>query len=111
MADCVFCGIVKKEIPSKIIYEDDLVIAFRDLEPQSPVHVLIVPKKHVANVMEADEGINGHIIKVASYLARKLGLSSTGFRLLTNTGKNGGQTVNHLHYHLMGGREMLWPPG
>ena len=111
MAECVFCGIVKKEIPSKIIYEDDLVLAFRDLEPQAPVHVLIVPKKHLTNITEADENIGGHMLKVAAYLAKKLGLEKSGFRLVNNNGKDGGQTVNHLHFHLLGGRSMTWPPG
>jgi len=115
MADCIFCKIASGEIPSGKVYEDDSVLAFRDLEPQAPTHVLIIPKKHIGSMMEftaADKELAGHIlIEVAPAVARSCGVDAGGFRLVTNTGADGGQTVGHLHFHLLGGRAMTWPPG
>lgn len=113
MADCIFCKIAAKEIPSALVYEDEQVVAFNDLNPQAPVHVLIVPKTHVKSILELkDAGLAAHIVtKVVPELAEKLGVAEDGFRLVVNTGDNGGQTVGHLHFHLLGGRFMQWPPG
>ena len=113
--DCIFCKIANKEIDSKLIYEDDSVVAFRDLNPQAPEHILIVPKKHIANITEFtadDKNLAAHIfVDVVREIANKIGVSEEGFRIVVNTGDNGGQTVNHLHVHLLGGRKMTWPPG
>lgn len=115
MADCIFCKIAAKEIPSKVAYEDEQVIAFYDLEPQAPVHVLIIPKKHVESVAKLtadDKQLAAHILtEVVPKLAADLGVAEKGFRLVANTGDEGGQTVKHLHFHLLGGRSMQWPPG
>ena len=114
MSDCIFCKIASGEIPSTMVYEDDTVAAFKDLEPQAPTHVLIIPKKHVANVAELGDGDKdcvAHIFcDVIPKLANELGLAK-GFRVVANTGEEGGQTVMHLHFHLLGGRSMQWPPG
>ena len=112
--DCLFCKIVAKEIPSTTVYEDDLVYAFRDIDPQAPVHILIIPKQHIGSVNEiTDENcaIVGHIFKVAAEIAKKEGIAEDGYRIVTNIGENGGQTVGHLHYHMLGGRSLQWPPG
>ena len=113
--NCVFCRIAKKEIPSTMVYEDDRVVAFKDLEPQAPVHVLIIPKKHIASLnelAEADSVLIAHVLaEVVPLLADKLGIKESGYRVVTNTGVDGGQTVQHLHFHLLGGRSMQWPPG
>ena len=113
MDDCIFCKIANKEIPTSLVYEDDLVAAFNDLSPQAPVHVLIVPKKHYQSVLEVPEGdkIEAHMFHVASKLAKELGIAEKGFRLVINTGKDGGQSVPHLHLHMTGGREHGWPAG
>lgn len=111
--DCLFCKIVKGEIPSKIVYEDDFVLAFEDIDPQAPVHILIIPKKHYDSLLtvSAGDGVISHIHTAAVRLALKLGIADTGFRLVNNCGTEGGQTVHHLHYHLLGKRQMQWPPG
>ena len=115
MADCIFCKIARGEIPSQIVYEDAQVVAFKDLSPKAPVHVLIVPKKHVQSVAHfqaEDKELAAHIfVDVVPKLAAELGISDGGFRIVLNTGEDGGQTVNHLHVHLLGGRKMTWPPG
>lgn len=115
MSDCIFCKIAAGEIPAQKVFEDDSVIAFKDLSPKAPVHVLIVPKKHVANVAEfqaEDKDLAAHIfVDVVPKLAADLGVADAGFRLVINTGDDGGQTVHHLHVHLLGGRKMTWPPG
>lgn len=113
MADCVFCKLSAGEIPSKKVYEDDKVLAFYDLDPQAPVHVLIIPKEHIASADELTEensGVVSHIFLVAARLAKELGLKN-GYRIVNNCGEDGGQTVKHLHFHLLGGRSMKWPPG
>lgn len=113
--DCIFCKIAQKEIPSNFVYEDDTVVAFKDLEPQAPLHVLIVPKKHIASLLAVqaeDQKLMGHITgEVIPQLAKELGVAADGFRIIANTGVDGGQTVQHLHFHLLGGRSMTWPPG
>lgn len=112
--DCIFCKIANKEIPATIVYEDDYVLAFKDLNPVAPQHVLIIPKKHIASLndlSQEDEVLMGKVILVASKLAKKLGIDDAGYRIVSNCGKNGGQTVGHIHYHLLGGRELQWPPG
>lgn len=115
MADCIFCKIAHGEIPSTKVYEDDTVLAFRDLDPQAPEHVLIIPKKHLSSVLDfgtEDRELAAHILTdVVPALARTLGIDASGFRLVTNTGADGGQTVGHLHFHLLGGRSLTWPPG
>ena len=111
--DCIFCKIANKEINSALIYEDESVVAFRDLNPQAPQHILIVPKKHVANITELDDKeLAAHIfVDVVPKIAKEVGVADSGFRIVVNTGEEGGQTVNHLHVHLLGGRKMTWPPG
>jgi len=113
MSDCIFCKIANKEINSNLVYEDETVAAFRDLNPQAPQHILIVPKKHVANITELDDKeLAAHIFtEVVPKIAKEVGVAESGFRLVINTGEEGGQTVNHLHVHLIGGRKMTWPPG
>ena len=114
MENCLFCKIGAGEIPSKKAFEDDRVLAFYDIDPQAPVHILIIPKKHLTSVMDIaaeDEGLLFHMFRVGQDIAKDLGLDEKGFRLVINTGKDGGQTVGHLHMHLLGGRELGWPPG
>lgn len=111
--DCIFCKIIAGTIPSKKLYEDDLAYAFSDIDPKAPVHVLVVPKKHIASLAEmdvADIALTGHLHAVAKKLAAEQNLSG-GYRTVINTGPDGGQTVDHLHVHLLGGRAMHWPPG
>ena len=110
---CIFCKIVAGDIPSKKVHEDDDVIAFRDLNPQAPVHVLVVPRKHIASLNEADPGdraVLGHLLLTVQKLAGQLGVSS-GYRVVNNCGASAGQSVFHIHFHLLGGRSMSWPPG
>jgi len=113
MSDCIFCKIVSGEIPSSKVYEDENILAFHDIDKKAPVHMLIVPKKHIASVSdtpESDMGIFAELIGAAKKLAALNGLEG-GFRLVVNDGADGGQTVAHLHVHLLGGRRMSWPPG
>lgn len=112
--DCLFCRIVSGEIPSDKVYEDDQVTAFKDIRPVAPVHVLVVPKKHItslAHVEEGDAGLLGHLLVTVSRIAASQGLDRRGYRLVVNTGEEGGQTVGHIHFHLLAGRQMGWPPG
>jgi len=108
---CIFCKIAKKEIPAKVIFEDDEFIAFNDVKPVSPVHVLVIPKKHHNNLLEIEstEAL-GKLMKKVQQVAKELNLND-GFRTIINTGDNGGQTVHHLHVHILGGRFHKWPPG
>lgn len=112
MADCVFCKIAAGEIPSNKVYEDEQVVAFYDLDPQAPVHVLVIPKEHIASaaaVTPGNSGVVAHIFEVIAKLAQELGLEN-GFRVINNCGEDGMQTVQHLHFHLLGKRKMGWPP-
>lgn len=114
MSDCLFCKIVEKKIPAKIVYEDDQAVAFDDIHPQAPVHTLVIPKKHVAAMQECaepDQALLGHLLLACSKVAKLKGLSESGYRVVINTGRDGGQTVFHLHLHVTGGRHMGWPPG
>lgn len=113
MADTIFGRILRGEIPARIEHEDDLCLAFHDVAPQAPVHVLVIPRKAIPSLAEAeadDERLLGHLMVVATELARRLGLSD-GYRLVVNCGRHGGQSVDHLHVHLLGGRPLSWPPG
>jgi histidine triad (HIT) family protein len=112
-ADCLFCRIIAGEIPATRVHEDELVVAIRDVNPQAPTHVLVLPVRHVASaadLTEADGPLLGRLLAVAADIARREGLDD-GWRLVSNVGPDGGQTVDHLHLHLLGGRRMTWPPG
>jgi len=114
VADNIFAKIVAKEIPADIVYEDDRALAFRDIGPKAPVHILVVPRKAIARISEAkaeDEPVLGHLLTVAAEIARKEGIDSTGYRLVINKGRDAGESVPHLHVHLLGGRALGWPPG
>lgn len=113
MEDCLFCKIANGTIPTEFLYEDDKVVAFRDIDPVAPVHVLIIPKQHFESLLTVPAGneIISHMHTVACKLAINLGIAQNGFRLVNNCGEEAGQSVKHLHYHLLGGRSMNWPPG
>lgn len=114
MNDCLFCKIIKGEIPSEKVYENDLVYAFKDISPQAPQHVIIIPKTHItsANDINAENSkYVGAVFEAAAIIAKQLGLSERGYRIVNNCGEEGGQTVMHLHFHLMGGRQFGWPAG
>ncbi len=114
MSDCLFCKIINGEIPSSKVYEDDKVYAFNDIDPQAPVHFLIVPKEHIKSALEltdSNKDIVGHAFQVASKLAHELGFAENGFRIVNNCGSDGGQTVGHIHFHVLAGRNIGWPPG
>lgn len=114
MSDCLFCKIVKREIPASIIYEDDRVLAFNDINPQGPTHVLVVPKQHITSLNELtadDDAIVGEVVRRAAAIAKERGISAGGFRAVFNTNRDAGQTVFHIHLHLIGGRALRWPPG
>ena len=114
MKDCLFCRIINKEIDSDIFFEDESLIVIRDISPVSPVHLLVIPKKHVASIMEIDrleDGDMERIMLTIKKIAGDLKLDEKGFRVVTNTGPDGGQSVDHLHFHLMGQRKFSWPPG
>ena len=111
--DCLFCKIIAGEIPSDKVYEDDAVLAFKDIDPQAPFHAVIVPKAHIASASEisaANSAVIAKIFEAAAVIAKQQGLGN-GFRIVTNCGKDGGQTVGHLHFHMLGGRLLAWPPG
>ena len=111
-SDCLFCRIVRHEIPATIVREDDRTLAFRDIDPKAPTHVLVIPKTHVASLNEAtDAAMLGELLLVARDIARAEGIESSGYRTVINTGAGAGQTVHHVHVHLLGGRNMKWPPG
>ncbi len=112
--ETVFAKIIRKEIPAKIVYEDDLAIAFHDINPQAPIHVLVIPKKPIVSLEDAsdeDDALLGHLHRVVRTVARQLSCAESGYRLVVNCGKDGGQDVMHLHFHLLSGRRMKWPPG
>ncbi len=112
--DCLFCRIASKKVPAKIIYEDEACVAFEDIAPQAPVHFLVIPKKHIATTLElkdGDEALVGHLCRVAGRLAEEKNIAGRGFRLVMNTNAEAGQSVYHIHLHVLGGRHMHWPPG
>lgn len=114
MDDCIFCKIIKGEIPSKKIYEDDKVLAFYDISPEAPVHFLVIPKQHIESVNSLNSenvDIVSHIFLTINKIANELGISEGGYRIVNNTGEDAGQTVHHMHFHVLGGRSLQWPPG
>ena len=114
MSSCLFCKIVNREIPATIVYEDDRVLAFNDINPQAPSHVLVIPKRHVTSLNDLgpdDDAVIGEVVRRAAAIASDRGVATGGFRTVFNTGRDGGQTVFHIHLHLLGGRPMTWPPG
>ena len=111
--ETIFSKIIRREIPADIVYEDDLVLAFNDIQPQAPVHILVIPKKPIPKLADAesqDHALMGHILLTAKRVAEQAGLKN-GYRIVINNGDDGGQTVHHLHIHILGGRQMKWPPG
>ncbi len=111
---CVFCRVAARQSPASILYEDDQCLAFEDIHPMAPVHVLVIPKKHIASLdadLECDEALLGHLLIIAARMAREKGVDRSGFRTIINTNAGAGQSVFHLHIHVMGGRVMRWPPG
>lgn len=114
MQDCIFCKIIKGDIPSKKIYEDENVYAFYDISPEAPVHFLVIPKVHIESANEINENnskIISHIYVAINKIVRELDIDSTGYRIVNNCGNDGGQTVQHIHFHVLGGRNLKWPPG
>lgn len=114
MEDCIFCKIVEKQVESDIVFEDDQAVAFRDIHPRAPYHYLVIPKQHIPtlnDVQPEQEPLLGHLFKVAADLAGQFGIDQQGYRVVVNTNRHGGQEVFHLHAHVLGGRQMSWPPG
>ena len=114
MSECIFCRIVAGEIPAEIVFQDERVIAFRDINPAAPVHCLIIPKRHIPtlnDLAEGDEQLLGHMYRAAASLAKELGIAEPGYRTVLNCNADAGQTVFHIHLHLLGGRALHWPPG
>ena len=114
MSDCLFCKIGSGQIQAKVVLQDDEILAFDDVNPQAPVHVLVIPKRHVVALNEAgagDQALLGRLLEAAALVARKKGIAEAGYRVVANQGRDGGQTVFHLHLHVLGGRPMAWPPG
>ena len=112
--DCIFCKIVAGKIPAQVVHADERAVAFRDLNPQAPVHVLVIPRDHIESLNDAaagDEGALGHLLRVAARVANEQGVAESGFRTVVNTGAGAGQSVFHLHLHVIGGRALTWPPG
>jgi len=114
MEDCIFCKIIKKEIPAKIVFEDEKLLAFEDIAPKAPIHILVIPKEHFVSLNEVPEDkkdILAEILHRARLIAREKGLAERGYRIVLNIGKEAGQAVFHIHFHILGGRKMNWPPG
>ena len=114
MRECLFCKIIARTIPAAFVYEDELVVAFDDINPQAPTHTLVIPRKHMTSIAEAqdsDVGLLGRMMLAGNTIARQKGIADAGYRLVVNTGVHGGQTVFHLHLHILGGRHLAWPPG
>lgn len=112
--DCLFCKIIAGEIPSTKVYEDEQVYAFLDIDPQAPTHIILIPKEHISSanaLTDANAAVVGHIFAVAAKLAKEQGFAERGYRIVNNCGEDGGQTVGHLHFHLLAGRNLGWPPG
>jgi len=111
-SDCLFCRIVRREIPATLVHEDEHTLAFRDIDPKAPTHVLVIPKAHIASLNEAsDAAALGQLLLAARDIAKSEGISTSGYRTVINTGADSGQTVHHVHVHVLGGRHMKWPPG
>ena len=114
MSECIFCKIVRGEIPSEIVFQDDVCLAFRDINPGAPTHILIIPKEHIATLNDLapeHESTVGHILLVAGEIAGQMGVAASGYRVVANCNSDGGQAVFHIHFHLLGGRQLTWPPG
>lgn len=114
MSNCIFCKIIQGEIPSTKVYEDDKILAFKDINPMAPVHIVIVPKEHLTSLEEVEEQhqeLMGYIMLKTKNIAKLSGINESGYRLICNCGKDGGQEVPHIHFHLVGGRELIWPAG
>ena len=114
MSECLFCKIVARTIPAALVYEDDMVVAFDDINPQAPTHTLVIPRKHVASIAElqdSDVGLLGRLMLAGNKIATQKGIADAGYRFVVNTGVHGGQSVFHLHLHVLGGRHLAWPPG
>jgi histidine triad (HIT) family protein len=112
--NCIFCRVARGEIPASTVFEEDDLVAFHDIDPKAPTHVLVIPRRHITSVdalTEADAGIAGRLLLAARRVARETGIAEGGFRLVVNTGEEGGQSVDHLHVHVLGGRSLVWPPG
>lgn len=112
--DCLFCRIIEGEVPARFVHQDDDVVAFHDVNPRAPTHVLLLPRRHIASatdLTEADGPMLGRLFDVAARIAREAGIAEGGYRMVTNVGRDAGQTIDHLHFHLMGGRSFTWPPG
>lgn len=112
--DCLFCKIVKREVPSTIVYEDDHILAFEDINPKAPIHHLIIPKKHIATINDItpeEATLTGNLLLTAKHIAKERGIDEDGYRVSMNCNSHGGQVVYHIHLHLLGGRPLLWPPG
>lgn len=114
LSDCIFCRIARGEIPANLVFEEEDHIAFHDIDPKAPTHILVIPRQHIASVEaldEAEAGLAGRLLLAARRAAREAGIADSGFRLIINTGEEGGQSVDHLHVHVLGGRHLKWPPG
>ena len=114
MSDCLFCAIVAGDIPADVVHADDDSVAFRDINPQAPVHVLVIPRDHHATAAElgaSDPALAGRLLEVAGRIAEREGVAESGYRIVTNTGEGAGQSVHHVHFHVLGGRDLTWPPG
>ena len=114
MEDCIFCKIVNKDIPSELIFEDEQIVAFNDINPQAPIHILIIPKEHFASlndIPDEKKELLSHILLRARQIAQNIGIKEKGYRIVLNTARDSGQEVFHIHFHLLGGRRMTWPPG
>ena len=114
MDDCLFCKIVSGTIPATVTYQDDRVLVFQDIQPQAPVHLLVIPKQHIGSLDKAGQdqtALLGHLLATCAKVARDVGIAETGYRVVANTGAQGGQTVYHIHLHVLGGRQLTWPPG
>ncbi len=114
MSECLFCKIVARTIPAALVYEDEMVVAFDDVNPQAPTHTLVIPRKHVASIAElqdSDVGLLGRLLLAGNKIAKLKGIADAGYRVVINTGAHGGQSVFHLHLHVLGGRHLTWPPG
>lgn len=114
MEDCIFCKIINKEIPASIVFEDEKIIAFNDINPQAPIHILLIPREHFASlndIPEEKKSILSHLLLKARQIAQEKGIAEKGYRIVLNTEKDSGQEVFHIHFHLLGGRRMHWPPG